>query len=121
MSPLKQIKEGIIISMHRAAVTSHIHQDLSVEETIPSWSIMMTMLYKVSGRVTLKAEGWESDPCLKLQIKTSHFFTVTQTPPASLLPSHNGNRFMLSQNKRALCHFAAPRVKKWGNVIVQFV
>lgn len=44
---------------------------------------MMTILYKVAGRVTLKAEGWESDLCLKLhmetQRKTPDFFTVTQT------------------------------------------
>ncbi len=44
----------------------------------------MTVAYKVAGGVTLKADSWESDPCLKLHIethkkKTYHFFTVTWT------------------------------------------
>ncbi len=86
-----------------------------IQWIIPSWLIMMTVLYKVAGRVTLNAEGWESDLCLKLHIetqrKTSDFFTVTQTllGPSTIKhqstflccyfccrPQHNGKHFMPS-------------------------
>lgn len=88
---------------------------------------MMTMLYKVAGIVTLNAEDWESDPCLKLHIDTKedvsllhcHSNTVRTLKAPVHIPLLLFLRWTLAQWKpfhattlqKIVCHFSVLQVK----------